>query len=87
MATLPPISSQNRRHGVIFRGHAQARIPPICEAEGATFNEQWSIQRRGTLLAQRLSDGFRWRRHGGRPIPAIAEARLPSAPPSPYAGR
>ncbi len=52
------ISSQNRRHGVIFRGHVHARLAPICDAEGATFNEQWGVQRKGTMIVQKLPEGY-----------------------------
>ena len=48
------ISSQNRSHGVIFRGHHQAAILPQCEKNGAMFNAQWSVQRKGTLICQKL---------------------------------
>ena len=51
------ISSQNRWRGVIFAGHKDARIVPQCEADDAkvTYNQQWSVQRKGTLIAQKLS--------------------------------
>lgn len=52
------ISSQNRRHGVLFRGNIHARIAPICEAAEPTFNEQWGVQRKGTMIAQKLPDGY-----------------------------
>ena len=49
------ISSQNRWHGVIFAGHEDARIYPQCDAKGGqTYNQQWSAQSRGTLIAQKL---------------------------------
>ncbi len=50
------ISSQNRWHGVIFAGHRNACIVPQCEADDhrATFNQQWSVQQKGTLIAQKL---------------------------------
>ncbi|MEO2048151.1 MAG: DUF1961 family protein [Pirellulales bacterium] len=51
------ISSQNRWHGVIFAGHPDARLYVQCRAEKAarTLNQQWSVQRKGTLISQRLS--------------------------------
>jgi hypothetical protein len=50
------ISSQNRWHGAIFLGHKNARIVPQCEAEDdrVTFNQQWSVQHKGTLICQKL---------------------------------
>ena len=50
------ISSQNRWHGVIFHGHPNARIYPQCRAaaDRRTLNQQWSVQRQGTLIAQKL---------------------------------
>lgn len=51
------ISSQNRWHGVIFTGHPDARIYPQCRKDQPekTYNQQWSVQRKGTLIAQRLA--------------------------------
>lgn len=48
------ISSQNRWHGVIFAGHEDARIFPQCQSKKTTYNQQWSVQRKGTLIAQKL---------------------------------
>lgn len=50
------ISSQNRWHGVIFAGHRNARIVPQCQADDdrVTFNQQWSVQKHGTLICQKL---------------------------------
>ena len=50
------ISVQNREHGIIFEGHPAARIIPRCEIEGgtATFNQQWSVQQKGTMICQKL---------------------------------
>lgn len=50
------ISSQNRWHGVVFSGHRNARIVPQCQADDGrvTFNQQWSVQKRGTLICQKL---------------------------------
>jgi len=53
------ISSQNRRQGVIFRGNIHARIAPICSTDRpATFNEQWGVQKHGTMITQRLSGAY-----------------------------
>lgn len=51
------ISSQNRWHGVVFAGDPNARIYPQCRAEkeAVTFNQQWSVQKKGTLISQRLA--------------------------------
>ncbi|MBT5832150.1 MAG: hypothetical protein HOH77_18330 [Candidatus Latescibacteria bacterium] len=50
------ISSQNRWHGIIFKGHRNARIVPQCQADDdrVTFNQQWSAQQKGTLICQKL---------------------------------
>lgn len=50
------ISSQNRWHGVIFPGEQMARIIPIARPKDSwrAKNAQWSVQRRGTLIAQKL---------------------------------
>src|SRR5690606_38681873 len=50
------ISSQNRSHGVIFEGDQQAAILPQCEKNVSRryFNAQWSAQRKGTLITQKL---------------------------------
>ncbi len=57
-------SSQNRWHGVIFRGAANARIYPCCETDHSAYNPHWAVQRKGTLIAQKLktslhADGLR----------------------------
>lgn len=51
------ISSQNRWHGVIFAGYPSARIYLQCRNDQPekTYNQQWSVQRKGTLIAQRLA--------------------------------
>ncbi len=49
------ISSQNRWHGVVFSGHPDARIVPQCDTgKGNTYNQQWSVQSKGSLVVQRL---------------------------------
>ena len=48
------ISSQNRWHGVIFSGDRNARIYPYCETKKSHYNAHWSVQKRGTLIAQKL---------------------------------
>jgi len=47
------ISSQNRWEGVIFAGHATARIFPQTEGYHA-LNASWSVQSKGVMIAQRL---------------------------------
>ena len=53
------ISSQNRWLGVIFASHPSARIYAQCRTNQPekTYNQQWSVQRKGTLIAQRLAGG------------------------------
>lgn len=58
------MSSQNRWHGVIFRGAMNARIYPYCETDHSSYNQQWAVQHKGTLIAQKLktsqhADGLR----------------------------
>jgi hypothetical protein len=48
------VSAQNRWHGVIFRGAPNARIYPYCETDHSSYNQQWAVQRKGTLIAQKL---------------------------------
>jgi hypothetical protein len=50
------ISSQNRRQGALFAGEPLAIISPQCEAtrDHRAYNMQWSVQRRGTLITQKL---------------------------------
>ncbi len=50
------MSAQNRWHGVIFAGHPDARIVPQVKApnERVTYNAQWSVQSKGTLICQKL---------------------------------
>lgn len=48
------ISSQNRWHGVIFSGNRKARIYPYCETKKSSYNSQWAVQKRGTLISQKL---------------------------------
>ena len=50
------ISSQNRSHGVIFEGDQAACILPQCEnnINSRAFNSQWSVQKKGTLICQKL---------------------------------
>ena len=57
------ISSQNRWSGVIFRGHPNARIYPQCLTgdEPSNYNQQWAVQKKGTLITQKLKTS----RHAG----------------------
>jgi hypothetical protein len=69
------ISSQNRWNGVIFRGAMSARIYPYCETDHSSYNQQWAVQRKGTLIAQKLktslhADGLRvWLSQAGLTAP------------------
>ena len=49
------ISMQNRWHGVIFSGNIESRIYPQCIGDKATYNQQWAVQNRGTMIAQKLT--------------------------------
>ncbi len=50
------ISSQNRWEGVIFGGDPRARIflQPLKPPKGSVYNAQWSVQKKGVLIVQRL---------------------------------
>ena len=48
------ISQQNRWHGVIFAGRRDSVLYPRCVGDKNTYNEQWSIQHKGTLIVQKL---------------------------------
>ncbi len=53
------ISSQNRSHGVIFAGNPVAGILPQCvkTSNNRAYNTQWSVQKKGTLICQKLKYG------------------------------
>jgi hypothetical protein len=55
------ISSQNRSHGAIFAGDNNAGILPQCDKTGSnrSYNAQWSVQRKGTLICQKLETSRR----------------------------
>ena len=57
------ISSQNRWHGAIFAGDRNARIYPYCETKKSHYNAQWAIQKRGTLIAQKLKTSRHAKQH------------------------
>lgn len=50
------MSMQNRWQGVIFAGDPNARTFPQCVGlrNGKTYNPQWSVQNKGTLIVQKL---------------------------------
>ena len=52
------ISSQNRWHGAIFRGHPDARIYFQCTADtgGLNYNQHWSVQSRNAIIVQKLNN-------------------------------
>lgn len=58
-----PMSSQNRWQGIIFRGHPDSRIFPQAAGLGneKTYNQMWSVQRKGTSIVNHLSiPDFSW---------------------------
>ena len=57
------ISSQNRWHGVTFSGDRSTRIYPYCETKKSHYNAQWAVQRRGTLIAQKLKTSRHAKQH------------------------
>ncbi|MCO8121196.1 hypothetical protein NHH03_05560 [Stieleria sp. TO1_6] len=58
------ISSQNRSRGVVFAGNPVAGIYPRCETDNnnRAYNTNWSVQRKGTMICQKLKANQR----GGR---------------------
>ncbi len=50
------ISGQNRWNGVIFAGHATARIftQPLQPKKGSVYNAEWGVQSKGVMILQRL---------------------------------
>ncbi|MHC4431884.1 MAG: hypothetical protein ACYTBS_08600 [Planctomycetota bacterium] len=48
------ISQQNRWHGIVFAGRRDSVLYPRCLGDRNTYNEQWSIQNKGTLIVQKL---------------------------------
>ncbi len=50
------ISQQNRWHGIIFSGDRDSTLYPRCETPRSTYNGQWAIQHKGTLITQKLRD-------------------------------
>ena len=57
------ISSQNRWHGAILSGDRNARIYPYCETKKSHYNAHWAIQKRGTLIAQKLKTSKHAKQH------------------------
>lgn len=53
------LSSQNRWHGVVFRGARDARIYPFFESPKSTYNPHWAVQRKGTLIRGSRAHGSR----------------------------
>ena len=49
------ISSQNRWQGVIFAGDTDARIYAQCETGESSYNQQWSVQKKGTQIVHKLA--------------------------------
>ncbi len=53
------ISSQNRWHGAIFKGHPDARIFFQCSVTppgNLNYNQHWSVQSRNAILVQKLNN-------------------------------
>lgn len=51
------LSSQGRWQGIIFAGDMDARIfVQTGRKEGSFYNPQWGIQRKGTMITQRLKE-------------------------------
>ncbi len=50
------ISQQNRWHGIIFSGDRDSTLYPRCATSRSTYNGQWAIQHKGTLITQKLRD-------------------------------
>jgi len=59
------VAAQNRWQGVMFRGHPDAAIVPECTAVDThlnlnnhqnTMNQHWSVQRKGSLITQKLKN-------------------------------
>ena len=57
------ISSQNRWHGAIFSGDRNARLYPYCETRKSHYNAHWAVQKRGTLIAQKLKTSRHAKQH------------------------
>lgn len=57
------ISLQNRWHGAIFSGDRNARIYPYCETDHSSYNAHWAVQKRGTLIAQKLKTSRHAKQH------------------------
>jgi len=51
------ISSQNRWQGVIFDGDPFCRIYPQAQSEYRAYNQHWSVQSKGCLITQQLTEG------------------------------
>ena len=74
------INSQNRSHGVIFNSDGYSCILPQCEkTNGLHFNSEWSVQRKGTLITQKLKTNLdagakiTWFSEEGLSIPTIED--------------
>jgi hypothetical protein len=57
------ISSQNRWHGAVFSGDRSARIYPYCDTKKSSYNAHWAVQKRGTLIAQKLKTSRNAKQH------------------------
>jgi len=52
------ISSQNRWMGITYNGNPDARIFPLCKTgeDNRAYNQMWSVQKKGTLIIQKLKN-------------------------------
>ncbi len=60
------ISSQNRWHGAVFKGHPDSRIFFQCEPDSnvRNYNQHWSVQSKGAMIVQKLvNEGTESTRH------------------------
>jgi hypothetical protein len=87
------ISAQNRWIGVVFRGETDARIYPaaVNRENESVYNAHWSVQARGTLIAQQLPTNRRvdeWRvffARAGLAVPAATDGWWFTSAPHAYA--
>jgi len=52
------ISSQNRWHGAVFKGHPDSRIFFQCatDSNGRNYNQHWSVQSKDAMIVQKLTN-------------------------------
>jgi len=57
------ISSQNRWQGVIFSGNPFCRIFPQAQTEYRAYNQHWSVQSKGCMIAQQLPEEIKYSKY------------------------